>query len=170
MEKGKENAIKQAKGTQHLNVMQTLLEDSNTFQGIGNVTKEMKEAILGEVSAEAEIEVQGLISEQMGINLSDDLLSGKDFTPEQKKEVENFVSWLEDVRQRPPIKVNRKSVVSFDCDLVVRFKLLSSASNLPLNKVLTAILDDWLNEKGDTIKHFVVKQQSDLLRNILDNT
>lgn len=79
---------------------------------------------------------------------------------------ERLELWLENVKQRPSVRVDKKQIVHFDCELIRTFKVFSEIIHVPMNKIISAIVEDWLTENGDDLKQL----QKKILLKILDKT
>ncbi|MDR2126793.1 MAG: hypothetical protein LBP63_08195 [Prevotellaceae bacterium] len=174
--KKRETELNKKVQSAHFNSIAQLLEKTPATGGIPEISERQIQAILGNENgnvpaaegAEANNDVEGRREQKTtGDNNADKPVKTETVQrPEVGNDQKKLELWLDNVKRRPSVKVDKKQLVHFDCDLIETFKLFSEVVRVPMNKIISAIVEDWLAEHGNNLKQL----QKKILLKILDKT
>lgn len=161
MKKEEKKRVRNAENA-HFKSIACLLE-SSTPQGIPDVTEEQIEALAGQTTKTVLAEA-GTVNDN--VENKETTASSKPTPKSLKVENENLEEWFECVKKRPSIKVERKRLVHFDCDLLDKFMLLSNTMKIPTSKIVNAIVEDWFKENEIIITELISEQLKNVLKSL----
>jgi hypothetical protein len=175
MEKRDKNFIKKAQSAGFHGIT-SVLESIPARGGIPEISDEVVKEILGteeEVSAAAETsenndvgvgeELETMQGQRQTVKVKQkgSKVTNADATPIHIKVgcvTESLEVWLEKAKKKPNIPLDKKYLVHYNCDTIKLILMLSDAAKVPISKILTAILEDWLLQNKEAVEQ-ETKQQ-----------
>jgi len=64
---------------------------------------------------------------------------------------DDFIAWLDNVRQRPKLQGDNRGFIYLDKDVVNTFVALKEVTAMPANHVISCILSDWIDAQKDNL-------------------